>query len=614
MATRFYFSSSTSAAVTPPAASGSDWLHINSTTALRKLLTADDSSALTNLTYTPDAGDDITDGDAMFRQFVSDALAAQTISGNFTAQLQGTEANLNNNLFLTFKILVVSNDGSTVKATLLAKTRDGSGTEFGNITTNRTYTSRALSSYTCSDGDRLVIEVGMGGLPTNTTGTQGHNGMLRFGTSAAGGDLPANNSDTNTNKRGWCEFSGTLTFQTPVVSQPGAAGLSTTMLSPSASLGYVAYPGCSSLNVSRLSPAVSIGYRAYPGLASLLTSGLAPTSLLAIVSTPGTRTLTLSAQAPNLVLSLFSKPGVASLSLVAAAPTVYNFPTSLLGNRPAISVHGRMCPATCWKIERTDGVVLRFTDHDNYLSLDGEQYSPAGAISTSARQWSEGLEVTNAEIRGAISSDSLLEEDLLAGRYRQAKITEKVVDWRFPWAQTHDWQVFYIEETNFDGEKWIAKLVGQRVRFQQKIGQVLTLGCRYNLGDANCSFNGGVDLSSLISTGTVTAVVAARRVFETDLLQSDDFFNIGKMTFTSGENDLLFGEVKRSFQGDGKIELQIAMPFDVSPGDTFEIHPGCDKTFATCKDVYGNQLNYGGYPNIPGQDKIFLYPDPKAII
>ena len=53
------------------------------------------------------------------------------------------------------------------------------------------------------------------------------------------------------------------------------------------------------------------------------------------------------------------------------------------------------------------------------------------------------------------------------------------------------------------------------------------------------------------------------------------------------------------------------MPSAVAVGDTYSLRPGCDKTFATCKDRYNNVKNFRGEPNVPGSDQIMSYPDAK---
>jgi hypothetical protein len=210
MATRFYFPETEAAPVTPPGP-GAEWEHINSLQ--RKAITVADSSTLTSTAYSPDAADDLTDKDAHHRQYVTDALAAQSVSGNLTGQFQCFESNAGNNLKLTVKLYVVSNDGSTAKETLLAITR--ATTELGTALANRTFQSVAITGATLEEGDRLVFEVGLGGLCTSAGGVQGHNGTIRWGCNASGGDLAVNETETGTTFRGWMELSGTLTFFVP---------------------------------------------------------------------------------------------------------------------------------------------------------------------------------------------------------------------------------------------------------------------------------------------------------------------------------------------------------------------------------------------------------------
>jgi hypothetical protein len=211
MATRLYFSDTAAAQVTPPAPTA-DWEHINSVT--RLLVNAPDASALATTAYTPDAADDLTDKDAMHRQYVSEPLDAQTLSGNVTGQFQCSETFANDNLFLTLKILVCNNSGSATQATLLAITR-ATSLEIATSLTNRTFPSTATSSFACALGDRLVVEVGAGGnITSGTGGVIGHNASIRWGCSASGGDLAVNETETGTTFRPWIEFANTFTFQT----------------------------------------------------------------------------------------------------------------------------------------------------------------------------------------------------------------------------------------------------------------------------------------------------------------------------------------------------------------------------------------------------------------
>lgn len=212
MATRFYFPLDQAAPVSPPAATA-EWEHTSGVS--RALLRTPDSSTLTNTAYQPDAADDLTNRDSMFRAYVSETLAAQTISGNVTGQFQCLEDHANNNLFITVKILLVDALGTTTRATLLAITR-ATSLELGTSLANRTFPSTAVTSTTCVNGDRLVIEVGLGGnITTATGGVQGHNGSIRWGCDASGGDLAANETETGTTFRPWFQFANDLLFYAP---------------------------------------------------------------------------------------------------------------------------------------------------------------------------------------------------------------------------------------------------------------------------------------------------------------------------------------------------------------------------------------------------------------
>ena len=217
MATRFYFTDSEAAAVSPTISS-TDWTHILAER--RRLLTTPDSSTLNLQAYSPDAADDLADGTAHHRQYVGDAMAAQTISGTVTAQFQGREDHAANNLFLTLKIYIVSNDGTTIKETLLAITRDTTNELRQDLAENRDFPSVAIASVDVEAGDRPVVEVGVGGDPGSGGGVQGHNAIMRWGCNASSGDLPVDDTETGTTFRPWIEFSDTITFGEAAVLPP----------------------------------------------------------------------------------------------------------------------------------------------------------------------------------------------------------------------------------------------------------------------------------------------------------------------------------------------------------------------------------------------------------
>jgi hypothetical protein len=98
------------------------------------------------------------------------------------------------------------------------------------------------------------------------------------------------------------------------------------------------------------------------------------------------------------------------------------------------------------------------------------------------------------------------------------------------------------------------------------------------------------------------------------------FFTHGKVTFLTGKNKGISREVKsfsvstvdgENFTGPGAFEVFEAFPFDIQQGDEYEATAGCDKSLAMCVNKFDNVHNRRAEDNIPGTDKMLLYPDAK---
>ncbi len=103
---------------------------------------------------------------------------------------------------------------------------------------------------------------------------------------------------------------------------------------------------------------------------------------------------------------------------------------------------------------------------------------------------------------------------------------------------------------------------------------------------------------------TGKSVAAPKRIFETNLLDVDDHFELGKVQFTSGNNRFFKMDVKSYQQNLGTVELYEPMYFDMALGDNGTISTGCDKKWNTCKNRYGNRNNYRGFLYLTGLLKL----------
>lgn len=80
---------------------------------------------------------------------------------------------------------------------------------------------------------------------------------------------------------------------------------------------------------------------------------------------------------------------------------------------------------------------------------------------------------------------------------------------------------------------------------------------------------------------------------------------LGYIQFTAGQNMNLEGAIKTQVVSSGglpQIQLLKPMIFPVTSTDTVKLFFGCDKTYATCKNIYNNILHFGGMPFVPNPE------------
>jgi uncharacterized phage protein (TIGR02218 family) len=265
--------------------------------------------------------------------------------------------------------------------------------------------------------------------------------------------------------------------------------------------------------------------------------------------------------------------------------------------------------ARCHVLRRRDGVVMGFTDHDRDLVVDGVTCRAGTGLSASEATARLGLQVDGAELSGALADESLTEDDLAAGRWDAASVDIWLVDWSEP-----ELNVLLasgtVGEVRREGCAFAAEMRSIADRLAQESGRLYTATCSADLGDRRC----GVDLDdpTYKGLGSVVALAGASSFAAAGLDGFDDgAFTAGRLAFTSGANAGLAVEVKAHRVDDGAVTLVLwqAMPQPIGVGDAFAITAGCDKRFSTCRDRFGNSINFRGFPHIPGNDFVVRYPN-----
>ncbi|EDZ45424.1 hypothetical protein RBY4I_632 [Rhodobacterales bacterium Y4I] len=267
----------------------------------------------------------------------------------------------------------------------------------------------------------------------------------------------------------------------------------------------------------------------------------------------------------------------------------------------------------CWALERRDGAVLGFTDHDCVLRFDGLSFQPGSGLTARAVSQATGLSVDNTEALGVLSDAAVREADIEAGRFDGAGVRCWLVNWQdvsMRWLQFRG----SIGEIRRAGGAFQAELRGLTEALNRPQGRIYQKPCTAVLGDAACRFD--------LDTPGYAAELAAAEVERNEVFRWDalpgfepDWFTGGRLTVLSGAAEGLWAAVKadQSTADGRKIALWEPIRAAVQPGDTLRLEAGCGKRLETCRLKFSNVLNFQGFPDIPGEDWVMAVPRQSGV-
>lgn len=255
----------------------------------------------------------------------------------------------------------------------------------------------------------------------------------------------------------------------------------------------------------------------------------------------------------------------------------------------------------CWRLERRDGVALGFTTHDRDLAIGGLVYRAAPGMLPSAVSVSDGLDADNVDIKGALTSGAISEEDLKAGRWDGARLTIFMTDWTAPGAETLHVARGELGEVSLSGLGFEAELRAPTAALDAPVVEQTSPECRARLGDKRCR----VDMAARVRLARVTELVDEVMVRLDAVERVANAYGYGRLRWIGGLNSGLESQVRTS--GGDLLTLREAPAFAPEAGDLVELREGCDRRFETCVARFGNGVNFRGEPHLPGMDLLTRY-------
>ena len=262
-----------------------------------------------------------------------------------------------------------------------------------------------------------------------------------------------------------------------------------------------------------------------------------------------------------------------------------------------------------WLLERRDGITIGFTSHDRDVEIGGVTYHASPGMEPTSIIQTEGLEAGGLDVKGALSSRAIREDDLRAGRWNRAKVQIFLFDWEQPSGNRHILASGELGNISYSGDAFDAELLGVADRLGQPVVPATSPSCRAVFCDADCALSVRRYQHYGTATGSDGKEIALQGLGQWDPAS----FKYGKLRFLSGANTGLTYNIANGFTSSATYYVQvtenIAFPFD-SPARVV-MTEGCDKTLSTCSGRFGNAINFRGEAFLPGNDLLTRYPGAK---
>lgn len=263
--------------------------------------------------------------------------------------------------------------------------------------------------------------------------------------------------------------------------------------------------------------------------------------------------------------------------------------------------------AMLWRLTRTDGIMLGFTNHDATLWLGGLAYRHDPGVTVSAIESEASFDDPGTVLRGLLSGAGVSREDVVRGRWTGAVVDIMLCDWSQPDAGTlllYRGQVDTVALRGGGGGAFAMGLLRQELALTKTGPLRVSPLCRAKLGDARCA----VDTERRWQERRIRMCSGLRVALDV-ALEDPAAWQGGPFRVMSGALTGLTRQIDgvEDDGGDGAILLLDRPLGDAAMGAVIRLGHGCDKRFETCVARFQNGHAFDGEPHLPGRDALVRY-------
>jgi len=262
--------------------------------------------------------------------------------------------------------------------------------------------------------------------------------------------------------------------------------------------------------------------------------------------------------------------------------------------------------AELYTITLANNTALRYTTLDSDVSWNGNNFASQGLLLKRSRiTQAVGLETSELEIEAMPTNATIGNVGFLAAARNGALdgAFVKLERLFYPsWGSnaTGGITLFY----GLIGEVYPITRAGATINVKS-IAELLDVpwpymtyqpGCVWRLYGNGC----GLNKTSWTVNGNATAGGNISS-FGTNLTQANNYFDLGVISFNSGNLAGVWRTIKSFAHTGGNMSLVLPLPEAPAGGATFTTYPGCDRQKTTCANK-NNSNNFRGFPFIPSPE------------
>lgn len=157
---------------------------------------------------------------------------------------------------------------------------------------------------------------------------------------------------------------------------------------------------------------------------------------------------------------------------------------------PALKTHlasGASTVAACWRIERPDGRVYTYTEHDADIIFEAEEYKAVGGFNKTAIKSSGTFSIDNMEVTGFLTDETIPDSELRNGAFDYSKVDVFLVNYMdLSMGSVMLRHGYFGEVATVPSGAFLVELRGLVDMLAKKIGDVYLPECRLDVGDRKC--------------------------------------------------------------------------------------------------------------------------------